>query len=549
MSTIYDVLSQRSTEWFNILSGLDDNKIVSMPNKYRAQVLAAKGMFDNDVSGLAGTVIDFMIKTASSQFKIETSNSVLNEILNNWSENLNKQFLMYIPAGIEELAKQYFIERWKGSSNILLRCMWGDVNGMSMPIQMAFLAGEDIVVERDKNEPYKIENVKYNIRINSKKTKLLPASKDETIYVRKPFESWNIDEPVPYVIKRGIYFNVEFMKIILERTGFITKKALKYILHVIQGSEQMEVKGIDTYSQDDLDATKDKIKEIEQRSNYQSGAPVYATNWDTTLKHMIPDYESVLKQALFTAVTQRLLNGLGLMEIERSTRKEDMLNPKPMIAEIENGVRDFASLIEDVLIEVRNRNEKTHPKYFKNNSITVWSPPFRKDFLTKELMDHIRAAYDRGELSKETYATIFGIDWQVELNRRTREIEDDTEVLMGPHITQNTGIENNPVEDKEETDDDKKGPEKKNFQSSFDFIDKQKEVVKKKREYDEAPYKKTEDLPISVKALPKEAQKLWLKSFNEVFKKYKDEERARKVAWYILKKQYKKNKDDKWIKK
>jgi len=543
-----DNMISRAAEWFNIMSSLEGNEIVSMPSNYRKQVIAAKKVFDNDISGLAGTVVDFMIKSACQQFKVESSNEKLNNILNEWANTINVDYSTYIPVGIKELAKQYFTERWKGSSNILLRCMWGKQNGMEVPVQMAFIAGEDIVIERDKDEPYTIDNVTYSIKINSKKNKKLPATKDETIYIRKPFESWNTDEPVPYIIKRGVYFNIEFMRLTLDRTGFIVKKAMKYIMHVIQGSENMETQGIDTYSQDDLDATKNKIKELEAESNYQSGVPVYASNWDTTLKHMIPDYELALKQSLFTAVTQRILNGLGLMEIERSSRKEDMLNPKPMIAEIENGVKDFASLLEDVLLDVKNRNTKSHPKYFKNNTIKVWFSPYRKDFLTKELMDHLRSAYDRGELSKETYASIFDINWNIEIDRRTRELENDIEVLMYPHVTQKIDVQENPS-DIETTNDDKKGPEKKNFTSFVNAIDLRKQVAKEKREFEEAPYKTTEDLPITVKTLPKEGQNLWLRTFNDVYKKYKDEDRARKVAWFVVKKKFKKNKDDKWIKK
>jgi len=534
-------------DWWNFLAGMD-KQTITIPNKYRQRALKAKEIFDNDVSGLINTVTDFMIKSACQQFKIETSNENLNFALNDWADSLNSEYSTYIPTGLTALAKQYFTERWKGSSHILLRCAWDTVGDLEMPIQMVFVAGEDIIVERPKDKAYTLDNVKYSLRITNKLSKDLPANANETIYVRKPFETWNVDEPMPFVMKRGIWYNVELMRLLLDKTSFIVSKAMKYILHVIQGSEAMETKGIDTYSKEDLQETQKTLKEVEGKANSQAGTPVYATNWDTALKHMIPDYELVVKQSLFTSMTQRIMNGLGIMELERSSRKEDMLNPKPMIAEIENGVKDFIALIEDVLLDVKKRNQSNHPKWFRNTAISIWYSPYAKDFLTKDLMDHIRAAYDRGVLSKETYASIFSVEWQVELDRRTRELDKDIETLMFPHVVQNQPTPEVPTADPttdEKISDEKKGPEKKNFKST---LDRQRDIAKERKEYEEAPYNKISDLPKSVKVLPAEGQQLWMQVFNENYKD-KGEDEARKIAWSVVKQQYEKDKDGNWVKK
>lgn len=56
--------------------------------------------------------------------------------------------------------------------------------------------------------------------------------------------------------------------------------------------------------------------------------------------------------------------------------------------------------------------------------------------------------------------------------------------------------------------------------------------------------------PDRIKALPKHAQEIWIKAFNNALKQYGgDEERANKVAWSAVEKAgYKKNKDGKWVK-
>ncbi|MBD3262785.1 cation transport regulator ChaB [Candidatus Woesearchaeota archaeon] len=73
------------------------------------------------------------------------------------------------------------------------------------------------------------------------------------------------------------------------------------------------------------------------------------------------------------------------------------------------------------------------------------------------------------------------------------------------------------------------------------------------------PYKTNKELPKRVRDnLPKHAQEIFRKAFNNAYKQYKKpserrggasrEETANKVAWSAVKKVYKK-KGDKWVKK
>jgi cation transport regulator len=74
------------------------------------------------------------------------------------------------------------------------------------------------------------------------------------------------------------------------------------------------------------------------------------------------------------------------------------------------------------------------------------------------------------------------------------------------------------------------------------------------------PYRYISQLPDSVKNhLPKHAQEIYMKAFNNAWKEYADpdkrragsshEESARRVAWAAVKQKYKKDTKGKWVKK
>ncbi|SFC72777.1 ChaB family protein [Peribacillus sp. B-H-3] len=64
------------------------------------------------------------------------------------------------------------------------------------------------------------------------------------------------------------------------------------------------------------------------------------------------------------------------------------------------------------------------------------------------------------------------------------------------------------------------------------------------------PYNSLNELPEAVKDnLPHHAQEIFKEAFNSASKEYKEEETAFKVAWSAVKHEYKKNSDDKWVKK
>ncbi|UBF27840.1 ChaB family protein [Kovacikia minuta CCNUW1] len=64
------------------------------------------------------------------------------------------------------------------------------------------------------------------------------------------------------------------------------------------------------------------------------------------------------------------------------------------------------------------------------------------------------------------------------------------------------------------------------------------------------PYQQLRELPDSVKNhLPKHAQEIFQAAFNNAEKEYDQEERAFRVAWAAVKRNYEKGEDGNWHRK
>ena len=257
---------------------------------------------------------------------------------------------------------------------------------------------------------------------------------------------------------------------------------------------------------------KTNFKKLITDSKTERGTPTYVTNFDTQLEHLIPEYTKILSASLYENVEKRLLAGLGLIDILESTgsssRRESILNPKPFIAETENGIKDFINLLSDVIATIKIKNIDKHRKYM-NEDITLHYPPV-KQFITDSLRDHFRSAYDRGLLSKRTYTEVIGnFDLDIELKRRISETEENLDKALYPPILTNN--ENSPADltpfktpiKKEVIPDDKKGPEAKNFQGKLKVY-----LVKCKKCNNEFDYENTQEKSMGVTSCPHCSQNL-----------------------------------------
>jgi len=495
----------QSLRWLGDVLALFQTEAIKIPGKYREQVTATKKLLKTDTSGLINTLLNFSISAASVDYSIETNNANLTESLNKWLSEINSDYRGKIPTGIDALAKEYFRERWKGSSNLVLRTFWKKKDDLDLPTTMFFVDGEDVVTERKNPKVVTLGDEKYFIRIdNNRENNIpIPQSKDELLFVQRPYESWGTIYPVPFLIRKGLFRNLMFLTIMSQKGEYIISRALEYLFLIKKGTEKMTMEGRAdlTYSPDDLKKITSEFSALLDDKKSQAGTPTYATNFDTELQHMIPDYKLAVNETIYAPVERKILAGLGMIDIVTGTstnRREAMLNPKPLIAEVTQGIEDFRMLINDLLQTIKERN-KSHKKYFGDKSVKtqVYSGPV-EHFVDDKVRDHIRSMYDRGTVSIQTYNNVVGvgyIDHEVEVKRRKLESDKKLEDLMYPHLIDNregqgmkdvpgvklvkttdkpTGkkpVEENPDAPKNPKDvkaPDKTGPEKKNYKSELE---------------------------------------------------------------------------------
>jgi cation transport regulator ChaB len=572
-------------KWLWDLLSMFSGQAISIPGDFKTRVEYIRALLQDDLSGLVNSTLDFAIDSAMVDYTVETTNKQLTETLNDWLDRINISLKGKVPVGINGLAKEYFRERWKGSSFLLLRSSWENVDGFYLPTKLWFVDGENIVVENGDDDDVRIIGAeKYGLLVGQNKVKSLPSGDDEFIFVQKPYSSWSDLYPTPFIIQRGIYHNLMLLRMVNEKGEKIIAKAIEYLLLMKKGSERLFLEGNVGYDEEDLKKVKEDFKKMLSSSQSEPGTPTYTTNFDTQMEHFIPDYSKVLQQGLYTPIEKRLLQGLGLIEIVEgtsSTRKESILNPKPFIAEVSQGIEDFKQLLVDIMLTIEEKNTVSHRKYF-GEKIHIHNTPV-KNFITDSIKEHLRSMYDRGLISKQTYTEVAGenVYFDVEIERRKKETEKDLDKHLYPPIIQNQegrgfDIEGQPIQigpsptsqtsptskaplekkTKETVPPDKKGIEKKNYKATEDdeeiededevYAGNDEEFIQALEEFskifEQAPYSKNTDLPPAVKKYPSGAQTAFRKSWMNAYKHYKDEKIAFKVAWSVLKKWISKNK-------
>ena len=522
--------------WLSDMIQITSKDEIKIPTEYRDQVLEVKKLLTSDVSGMVNTVTDFGINSALVDFSVVTENDNLTKKLNIWLENINSSMRGTVPVGTKALAKEYYRERWKGSSFLLLRTFWEEIDGLTLPTVLYFLDGEDIVVE-SKSKAVNLNEKTYYLRIGDDKKdwKKLPAKENEKLFIQRPYSSWGVDYPVPYLLQKGIYKNLKFLQLLEEKGEFVVSKAIELITLFKKGTEGLTLSGKPDliYGKEDLQQVEKDYTEFVQRRKGSSGLSSYITGFDTEISHIIPDYIKALDQSLYSPIERRIIAGLGLVEVVEgisTTRKDAILNPKPFFAEIKTGVEDFKALLFDIINVIIEKNKPGHRKYFKKN-IKVRSTLIKEN-LNDRILTQLRSIYDRGLFSKRSYLEVFGADLDIESDRRIEE--EDLEEIMYPPVIQNIEKDVDPtkVQNKEKQDkisEDKKSVEKVNYNKSQDSDKTTQEA-------------KIDSLPDGVRAVFTKAYTNALKTCDG------DQIKAWKTAWNAMKIVYKKV-GDKWVKK
>ena len=427
--------------YLNQLLSIFSAEQIVMPGDFYSQSHSIHNLLKSDGSGLVNSLLDYAMSCGQVNFSVETSNSNLSHILNGWMRNINNSLRGKIPTGIGALAKEYYRERWKESSLIVLRTLWEDVDGFILPTKLWFASGRDIKIE-DNSTSVELGSERYYIQISKDKKIKLPTSKDEQIYVQRPYEAWGVKYPTPFLFRRGIYYNLKFLDILNKKGSNVLGKALEYLMMMKKGNAELAAKGNTdfTYSKDELTKIKDDLQKLTDDMRANRGLPSYVTNFDTEVEHIIPEYDKILSENLYHPIEKRILSGLGFIEIIQgatSSRKDSVLNPKVFMEEVQSGVNDFRSLMSDILMDIIDKNKLTHKKFTAEDLIQVRTSPIKTFYGTEE-KNFIRSLYDRGLISMRTMLELgVSVDLDEESERRKKESEEGMEETMYPHLVQN----------------------------------------------------------------------------------------------------------------
>jgi hypothetical protein len=334
-----------------------------------------------------------------------------------------------------------------------------------------------------------------------------------------------------------------------EKSDEVIAKILPYLFLISKGDKDLFLQGDANYTDEDLAELADNFKtQVEKYTHSSNKLPVNAIPFDTTYSHLIPDLSKILKEELYRQGYRSILAGLGfvdMLEIAPS-RQETRMNPKAFIAEINDGVSGFKSMLLEIIYLIEARNKKAHPKLFSDKGeLLIVNNPLKIN--VEQILDSLRSGYDRGVLSYESYIDVLGLDYNTEKERRIKEAKSGEEEIFYPRIITNQedkGIDivtKKPKNEKNE-DQNKNGPEKNNFKNA-EIINEPTnpnlEAVKKE-ELEIAPYT-MDNHPSYLNKYPKDAIEVWVKVFNETLEKTGDESKAYPYAWTSLKRFLKKN--------
>ncbi len=524
------------------------------------QVIQVDTILDNDKTGMVTPIYNFMVQAATVPMKIETGNATLNEVLHIWQTKvLNRNANMAIQSGLRALSTENFRERWR-SSLLGLNVQWGvedfggNIGKWTVPKRMWFFDGGAIRTEKNKS----LDARKFYLKINkSRKDDIELVSKSQkSIYIRRPFTSLHKDYVVPYFTQRGTVFNALYKSSITQKQSDVIESLIPLILKLQAGSDDLMKQGIKP-SKEDFDDLKKQLTDA--YDNYRETGNVSdliaSLRHDVNLDYLIPDLTKIFSDGISKSVNRDLMSSLGMIELQGfGTRQEAMLNPKVMIEEVVDGVKDWADLLNEIMLDMLQRNKAAHPQLADSEVKVI--PGIIQAFLTDEMRVMIRSMYDRGDISRQSgVEEMTGLDFETQVQRIIKEKERGLDKICKPPVIQNLEQYLDPIVDENNMEDQGKKPGTpevddfnkaimKNYKSIM-------EAKKAKPEVKAVSFEGIDNLPSELKTvLPIGAQMIWLKAYNDTLKTSASVETAITKAWAIVEEKYEKVSDEeKWLKK
>ena len=507
----------------NFFLSLLYRKIV-VPSDYHSQCKVVKEMLTDDVTGLVDSLTDFAVNAASVKFTVETKNVEFNAKLRYWMDNINKDFNGVIPRGIDELAKEYYKERWKASSFPIVKILkWEVWEGLVVPAKMALVDGESIYADNKTTEETKaIGDYVYYIG-----SALDPKEKlGKGIIITKPMSRWFDKYPVPYLIKKGCYHNYKIIKSLKDKQTEILDQIIPYLLLVKKGTENLAVKNIKTYNDDELALIRQQFQDFKDEMAESTGtikSPIRTSQFDEEIKHLIPDLSVIFNKDLFAVAERNILAGLGFVDVFESTsssRRELVLNPKIFVETVKSGVNDFKNHILKELISQIIEKNSAHRKYINQDFFIMNSPI--TGFQSDDFKNLIKQLYNYGKISAQTAVEMVAeTDFETEVYRREKERKDGIEEKMYPQVVQNLeekGFDTPGAPKKEDGVNGKPIPEeKKNQETKEKYSKSTEETLETIEDLTGAPYQDIKDLPPAVKKLKAKERRTWMRAFNSAY--------------------------------
>jgi len=500
---------------------------ISIPSDFHGQVSAVNIMLGNDITGVISTITDYAINSASeAQFKIESSDQTLEDLLSLWLENINVN-IDGVPTGIKELALEYYKERWAGSSLCLMRLsQWKKIsignNSITVPTVLWFVNGGSVFIKRTNEKNFKLGSDAYYLDEAMKIS--VPAKKEEKIIIQKPYSRWYTKYPTSYLIKKGVYKNFRGLEVLSEKSDEVISKVLPYLFMIEKGDKDVFLQKDVDYTNDELKTLVDSFKTaLEKYKGYKGDIPVNAVPFDQKYSHLIPDLKGMLSEELYRQGYRAILAGLGFVGVMQgvgNTREQEVINPKPFVAEVNAGVDGFKSMLMDVIRLIIVENKYDHKKLFSDkNYLKVVNTPLNIN--TSLILDDIRSAYIYGTISVQTYQEVLGIDPDQELERMKKEWSDGLREIYYPHLIQNS--EDKGVDAVIPTT-------KKQIEKNTEKEKKPTTMNKAEKVLEEAPYKNLDELPEYIKKMTVKCQETFMATFNSVYEETGNEAKSLSIA-------------------
>lgn len=488
MSNVY-------TDWVvkAFLNSMRSYQKTQVPSDFFGQVDAVDKLLKDDRSAMIRTLYNFMVNAGTVDYKFETGSIKLNDRLDVWKKDINKNIGIDIPSGLRALSEQYFRERWR-SSFLILNIQYEHVDGWWLPAKMWFLDGGQVDVTGKTD---KLGGYEYRIGRRTKGPKIVDI-KTKKYLIRKPYNMWYEQWPTPYLVGSGALFHGLSKTLILDKQNDLMAEVIPLMFLSKLGNDLTQKEG-DLPTGLELKEHEKKIKEMQEayKSGTTGGFIAGTFPHDVDFTQTVPQIKEFMNEIILKPSDKNILSAMGMIEMEgfAKSRQETILNPKVMVQEVVDAVLDWRDMLAEVAEDTFEMNKVKHTKD-ANRAVRV-VPGLIRAFLTNDDKVLIRSAFDRGSVGHEDFVSILPFDWKTTMERRIAERDDGLDEKLYPHIIMNQeqhpdDLDVNPESNKENA------PEKKKTEKDVDTAEI--EDIKKLPRIQSIIYGTIDDLPKDIKA-------------------------------------------------